>query len=244
MPEDGVQDEQISAFFRCLLPDFYFVNTPLSRMRRHLELLRDLPAKPLQIEFHCPPGAQFTELMLCGYDQPQPGLLSLVAGALSALGINVHTAWIHTLRDPHHDDETAREVVLNTLITSENSLRRTRPLTGRTCESIEAALRAIVENQPASIAPPPMPPLQLSELSIAPAGRYTLIKVSAPNDEGVLYRVAQAVTRLGLDIAHAQINTFDNAIADTFFVTDAAGEPLAIEDDSETVEQLRALLEG
>ncbi len=243
MPEDGAQDEQISAFFRRFLPDFYFVNTPLSRMRRHLQLLRALPEKPLQIEFHCPPGAQFTELMLCGTDQAQPGLLAQVAGALATLNIHVHTAWIHTLCDPHSSDEAPTEVVLNTLILSENHFRRTRPLAQRSCEAIEAALRKIIEAEAPLMAFPRVP-LQLDEISVTPAGRYTLIKVSAPNDGGALHSVAQAVAQLGLDIAHAQINTFENSVADTFFVTDATGEPLEIADDSAIASQLRALVSG
>lgn len=243
MPEDGAQDEQISAFFRRFLPDFYFVNTPLSRMRRQLQLLRVLPAQPLQIEFHCPPGAQFTELMLCAYDQAQPGLLAQVAGALSTLGVNVHTAWIHTLCDPHSGDQGARNVVLNTLILSENYFRRARPLTKRSCEAIEAALRQIIAASTPSVAPT-ITPMELHELSVTPAGRYALIKVSAPNDGGALHCVAGAIAQLGLDVAHAQINTFENTVADTFFVTDANGGPLPIESEASVADQLRALLSG
>lgn len=243
MPEDGAQDEQISAFFRRFLPDFYFVNTPLSRMRRQLQLLRALPEKPLQIEFHCPPGAQFTELMLCGTDQAQPGLLAQVAGALATLNINVHTAWIHTLSDPHACDEAASDVVLNTLILSENYFRRTRPLAPRSCKAVEAALRKIIVADAPSMALA-LTPMQLHELSVTPAGRYTLIKVSAPNDSGALHSVAQAIAQLGLDVAHAQINTFENTVADTFFVTDANGQPLESQNDSAVAEQLRTLLNG
>ena len=247
LPEDGAPDEQISAFFRRYLPDFYFVNTPVSRMRRHLQLLRALPAQPLQIEFHCPPGAQFTELMLCGYDAAQPGLLAQVAGALSSLGIDVHTAWIHTLHDPHAPDAArprAREVVLNTLILSESSLQRTRPLTQRSREAVEAALRKITAPDALhapTIAFAPVP-LALRELSVTPAGRYTLVKVLAANENGALHIVAQAIASLGLDIAHAQINTFENSVADTFFVTDAAGKPLPAADDQTIAEQLRLAL--
>ena len=243
MPEAGAQDEEVSAFFRRFLPDFYFVNTPLSRMRRHLQLLRDLPANPLQIKFHSPPGAQFTELMLCGTDQAQPGLLAQVAGALAHLNVNVHTAWIHTLCDPHAPEAAAHDVVLNTLIASENHYRRTRPLTPRRCQSIEKALRAILVAD-ASSAPKTAAPISLHELSVTPAGRYTLVKVSAPDDNGALHTVARAIAQLGLDIAHAQINTFENTVADTFFVTGADGQPLATGQDRVLAEQLRALLSG
>ena len=250
MPAADADDESITAFLRRLLPDFYFVNTPRSRMRHHVELLRALPEKPLQIEFNRPPGAQFTELMLCAHDADQPGLLARVAGALAALKINVHTAWIHTLRDPHRRDDdnfASAEIVLNTLILSERHFRRTRPLLHKTQETIARSLREILAAPAASPAHAPlrmtMAPLQIRELEASAAGRYSLLKVSAPNEAGVLFRVAQAVAQLNLNIAHAQINTFDNAIADTFFVTDATHQPLELDQIAPTAARLRALLE-
>ena len=247
MPADGAPDEQVSAFLRRLLPDFYFVNTPLSRMRRHLQLLRALPQNPLQIELNCPHGAQFTELILCGYEPAQPGLLALIAGALAAQNINVHTAWIHTLRDPHASDESALDelanaVVLNTFILSENSFRRTRPLTEKSCAALETQLRAIIAPEPRVPMEFAPTPLKLDKLSVTAAGRYTLIKMSAPNETGVLHTVARVVAHLELNIAHAQINTFENTVADTFFVTDASGQALDGEQASGIAEQLRALL--
>ena len=253
LPADDAPDEQISTFLRGLLPDFYFVNTPLSRMRRHLQLLRDLPANALQVELNCPPGAQFTELILCGYAQSQPGLLAQIAGVLAAQNVNVHTAWIHTLRDPYAPQlasradldapgETAQSVVLNTFILSENSLRRTRPLTGKSCATLGIELRAVIGQERRARADFAPAHLKLDELSVTAAGRYTLIKLSAPNETGVLHLVAQAVAHLELDIAHAQINTFEETVADTFFVTDAAGQPLALEQETAIAQQLRALL--
>ncbi len=239
MPDADAPDEQVSAFLRRLLPDFYFVNTPLSRMRRHLQLLRDLPAKPLQIELLCPPGAQFTELTLCGYEPSRPGLLARIAGVLAAQGINVHTAWIHTLSDPQFP---ATPIVLDTFIISENSFRRTRPLANKNCAALKKALRAVIkeQNPPAK---PPVSTLQVDEISVTTAGLYTLIKLSAPNESRVLFTVSQALAQLNLNIAHAQINTFENAVADTFFVTDATGQPLCAAQDSHVAAQLRALLE-
>ena len=246
MPAADDDDESIAAFLRRLLPDFYFVNTPRSRMRHHVELLRALPEKPLQIEFNRPPGAQFTELMLCAHDADQPGLLAHVAGALATLKINVHTAWIHTLRDPRarNNDFARAEVVLNTLILSERHFRRTRPLLHKTQEAIARSLRAVLAAPADTSVKMTMAPLQIRELEASAAGQYSLIKVSAPNEAGVLFRVAQAVAELNLNIAHAQINTFDNAVADTFFVTDAAHQPLELAQIEPTAARLRALLEA
>lgn len=241
LPDQHATGEAVVAFFRHYLPDFYFVNTPRSRMRRHLQLLRALPEHPLQIEFHRPPDAQFTELMLCAHDQSQPGLLTRVASALAALKINVHTAWIHTLADPHARDSDAK-IVLNTLILSERQFRRTRPLSHKTENAIARALHEILTAPADAPVSASALPLQLRELAASAAGRYTLIKVSAPNADGVLFRVAQAVAQLNLNIAHAQINTFDDAVADTFFVTGAHHQPLDESQIAPVVERLRELL--
>lgn len=243
MPDADAPDEQVSAFLRRLLPDFYFVNTPLSRMRRHLQLLRDLPAKPLQIKLLCPPGAQFTELTLCGYESARPGLLARIVGVLAAHNINVHTAWIHTLSDPQFPSAPATPIVLDTFIVSENSFRRTRPLANKSCAALKKALRAVIEEQNPS-AKPLVSTLQLDEISVTTTDLYTVIKISAPNESRVLFTVAQAVSQLDLNIAHAQINTFENSVADTFFVTDATGQPLSAAQDSHVAAQLRELLGG
>ena len=243
MPDAGAPDEQVSAFLRRLLPDFYFINTPLSRMRRHLQLLRALPEKPLQIELLCPPGAQFTELTLCGYEPTQPGLLARIAGVLATQGINVHTAWIHTLADSQFSPSSVTPVVLDTFIISENSFRRTRPLANKSCAVLKKALRAVIEEQK----PPTKPPvstLQLDEIAVTTTDFYTLIKISAPNESRILFTVSQAVSQLDLNIAHAQINTFENSVADTFFVTNATGQPLSAAQDSHVAAQLRELLGG
>ena len=244
MPPEHASDEQVVAFFRRFLPDFYFVNTPLSRMRRHLELLRALPQQPLQIEFHRPDGAQFTELMLCGYDAAQPGLLAGIAGTLAALKINVHTAWIHTLRDPNQDDDPSREVVLDTLILSENYLRRTRPLTRKTQEKVAQSLREGIEAPLQFHALQNAGALALRKLDARAEGEYAVIVIEAPDETGVLHRVAQTVAELGLNIAHAQINTFDHAATDVFFVTGAERAALDEFRVAEIERQLRAALTG
>ena len=239
VPSAQAPDEQVVAFFRQFLPDFYFVNTPLSRMRRHLELLRALPQQSLQIEFHSPPGAQFTEMMLCAHDAATPGLLAGIAGALAALKINVHTAWIHTLYDPH---DPGAQVILDTLILSENYLRRTRPLSHKTQDALAQSLREIMTPPLPSPSDSPALPIALETLELSAAGPYTLIKIAAPDDAGVLHRVAQAVAQLNLDITHAQINTFENAAADIFFVTDTAGHPLSPARFGDVQAQLREFL--
>jgi UTP:GlnB (protein PII) uridylyltransferase len=231
-PGIGPSDEQIHAYFRRYLPDFYFVNTPLSRMRRHLALLGNLAQRHVQIDYFQPQGAQFTELVLCAYDDALPGLLSKVAGTLAALKIEVHTAWIHTLADPFAPESEGR-VVLDTLIVSEPYFRRTRAITPKTQKHIAATLAEVLKGEsdvPTLLAKTHRrmnAPLLIHDLMATRVGAHTLIKLNAADDEGILYRVTRGLTHLKLNIAHAQINTFDKNVDDVFFVSNDKGEPLS-----------------
>ncbi|RYG64910.1 hypothetical protein EON80_18335 [bacterium] len=249
MPGAGPSDEVVHSFFRRFLPDFYFVNAPISRMKRHLELLRELPNRPIIIDFFRPAGAHFTELTLCAHDDEQPGLLSRVAGTLAALKINVHTAWIHTLNDPHNAN-SGRRVVLNTLILSEPYFGRNRPLSVKTQTKVTAALTQTIEGDGTAqivirALRRPHGPIQVHDLSSSTTAEgYTLIKLRAADDSGVLYRVTRALAALNLDVAHAQINTFEKAIDDVFFVHNSSGFALAEEDAAQAMSELREKLES
>ena len=237
-------DEQVIAYFRRYLPDFYFVNTPLSRMRRHLQLLRTLPQQPVNMEFFRAPGANFTELVLCAHDNVQPGLLSKVAGVLAALKINVHTAWIHSLRDPYEDGN--RQIILDTLILSEHSFGRARALTPKTQKAVVKALSAVLAGQTnvlsALVQKRTQGTIEIHDLSATDAGPWTLIKLRAHDHSGVLYRVTQSLASLELDVAHAQINTSEKAVDDVFFVSGSRGGPLSPAEIPEMLRDLRAAL--
>jgi UTP:GlnB (protein PII) uridylyltransferase len=249
MPGASPPDEVVHAFFRRFLPDFYFVNAPISRMKRHLELLRDLPNRPVIVDFFRPVGAHFTELTLCSHDDELPGLLSRVAGTLAALKINVHTAWIHTLADPHVPSG-GRRVVLNTLILSEPYFGRNRPLSVKTQTWVATTLTEILRGDSMTqivlrALRRPHGPIEVYDLSSSTTAEdYTLIKLRAADDKGVLYRVTRALASLGLDVAHAQINTFEKSIDDVFFVRNADGTALPEEEASHVLAQLRHRLES
>ncbi len=56
--------------------------------------------------------------------------------------------------------------------------------------------------------------------------RYTIIDVYAPDSVGFLYRVTEAISRLGLDIHAAKIATRVDGIVDAFYVLDRNGNPV------------------
>ncbi|HLF19386.1 MAG TPA: hypothetical protein VI704_01220, partial [Bacteroidota bacterium] len=56
--------------------------------------------------------------------------------------------------------------------------------------------------------------------------RYTIIDVYAPDMLGFLYRVTEAISRLGLNISFAKIATRADGIVDSFYVLDLTGNKL------------------
>jgi [protein-PII] uridylyltransferase len=67
------------------------------------------------------------------------------------------------------------------------------------------------------------------------APRFTIIDVYAADSVGLLYRVTETISRLGLDITFAKIATRVDGIVDAFYVRDRAGEPLSDPDRREAV---------
>ena len=71
--------------------------------------------------------------------------------------------------------------------------------------------------------------------------RYTIIDVFAPDRLGFLYKITEAISRLGLDISFAKIATRADGIVDSFYVRDTNGAKIASEGQMDAVRS--ALLE-
>ncbi len=253
VPGSPAPDETVTTYLRRYLPDFYFVNAPLSRMRRHMAILQALPSAPSGViaQFYRAPGASFSELVLCARDEEQPGLLARVAGTLVAQGIGVQTAWIHSLDNPYGEGGT---VILDTLLLSETLLGRGRALGAKSQKTLSQTLTDVLNQRqdaadllaraPRSRQKAASAPLLVSDLSATGAGDYTLIKLRALHSSGALSRITSALARMNISIAHAQINTFDREVDDVFFVTDAGGAPFPAYKMERLLEQLRGELGG
>jgi [protein-PII] uridylyltransferase len=70
------------------------------------------------------------------------------------------------------------------------------------------------------------------DVRLEEAGAYTIIDVYAADSVGLLYRLTDAMSRLGLDIHFAKIATRGDGVADAFYVRDHRGQPLDIRGDA------------
>jgi [protein-PII] uridylyltransferase len=84
---------------------------------------------------------------------------------------------------------------------------------------------------------PPMNPNIRTDVQFEDNPRYTIIDVYAPDSVGVLYRITETISTLGLDIYFAKIATRVDGIVDAFYILDRSGKPVT---DQSRREHIRA----
>lgn len=175
------------------------------------------------MEFHNAPDAPYTELTLCTFDDPQPGLLSKIAGVLYAYEVEV--AWARVLTR-----EDAPRVALDTL----GLTVRSRPLSPNQCAVLERALRQVLTGERAvsdllrEHGKDPDAPLRVSQLQLHDdaSDAYTVVDLHTAPDLGALYRAAYALSQLGWNIHSARFGLWAGRAVLSFYCTDAQGRKI------------------
>jgi [protein-PII] uridylyltransferase len=73
---------------------------------------------------------------------------------------------------------------------------------------------------------------------------FNLVEVRAPDQVGLLYRIASALHAAGLDIHHARIATHPEGALDVFYVRNLSGAKLSEPEASQVAESLTKRLRG
>ncbi len=186
------------------------------------------------------PNRGHTEFRFCGWDRH--GLLSKIAGSLSAAGFNILSADAFTRADSLVLDtfrvctrefeavtdpeamETAEKVLRSALETETFNFtpRLTRSIGKRGFQlsaSIDFPTRIAIDN------------------NAHPA--YTVVDIQTPDRLGLLHSLLKAFGDEGLEIALSRVTTEKGAAIDSFYVTDELGQKLR---DSERLGQLQQAL--
>ena len=72
----------------------------------------------------------------------------------------------------------------------------------------------------------------------------TIVEVHADDDLGLLYRLASALSDLTLDVRVAKVATLGARVVDVFYVRDANGAKVGVEDAARLHDSLAAAIEG
>jgi [protein-PII] uridylyltransferase len=209
------------------MPVAYLLNTRPEQMADHIRAVEALRATGPVVEFSGEMGADITTITLCTYDDPEPGLLSRVAGVLYAHEVAIHAAQVFT-----RQGEPA--IALDTLWVdfhgrqlppykrAEVAQDLTPVLQGKPVTEVLAAHRKTL--------PPGIPPERL-HFDNNLAEHHTVLELRAPDQPGLLYRVTRAIAALRWDIHSARISTTGDRARDAFYITDAAGRKLETEEE-------------
>lgn len=216
------------------MPAAYLLNTPADDLAAHIEYVRRARAGQPVVSLRDDPISHFTEITICTLDDPEPGLLAKIAGALSALGVDIHAAQVFTREA---NDRIAFDIL------SVDYDRRTLPEMKKL--QVQSELEGILakRSDPESLCARYGKKLEsnvkLLDLQVMShlSDQHSVIQIEAEDEPGLLYHLTAAISSLNWDIYSARINTWGKTAQDVFYVTDDKGSKLDPASASEAFRQ-------
>jgi [protein-PII] uridylyltransferase len=167
----------------------------------------------------------------------RPGLLSLIAGALSLAGLSIMSAQVFTTEDGLAIDVFEVEGAFEAQI-GEERWREFRTTLRRAIEG-RLSLEYRVEQKRAHYATPPAEvPVEVRVHNDA-SDFFTVIEVGAPDRIGLLFDITRTFAELHLDVHLAKVATYGRRVVDAFYVRDTLGRK--VEDPGQIAEIQRAV---
>ncbi|MDX2073101.1 MAG: [protein-PII] uridylyltransferase [Alphaproteobacteria bacterium] len=181
-----------------------------------------------------------TEIIICAPDMP--GIFARLTGAITLAGASIIHAKIFTLKDGTAVD------IFHLQDVAGNAFNRPSML-AKMAVYIEQAMEGSLDVSQAlarRAAPYEHPPHEqmkkegLVFIENDASAVCSVIEIAANDRIGLLYDVANALTRLGLSIVTAHISTYGNQIADVFYVKNSFGMKILHADKIKTVREALA----
>lgn len=245
-----VEPERRAGFqsFLAGLPERYLTTTPEAQVPAHFELMNHLreewSIRPAADHPHLfvsairhVPESEYSELTICTPDRP--GLFSMIAGVLTAQGMNIVGARITTTRGGVAIDtfRIGHQEHLERVLEPERWERVQQMLAKVLRGQVDIAALVAASGRPSILEKPTragtMPPEIIVDNDIAED--YTVLDVVTGDRVGVLFAITHALHRLGLVIHLAKITTQAHQVLDVFYVTDAEGRKIL---DAERLEHV------
>lgn len=231
-PREAV-DRYLSRF-----DDRYFLGTPDGRFPDHLRLLSGFDGSAPRIEAIDYPESGASEIIIAWKDQR--GLFSMIAGTLSANGINILNASISTSVDG---------VALDTFyVTYLGKSLRGDAKKERVLQDLSSVLRGeatveqiMADRKIARFVREKVTRYRPTRVAFdnSVSSRYTVVDIFTYDRIGLLYDITRTLTGMGIDIALSKISTKADQVADVFYLTDRGLGKIT---DEARLEQIRAAL--
>jgi [protein-PII] uridylyltransferase len=246
------RDDELEAHFEHLPPRYFRVQSArqvlndltLAHRFMHRQTSEDETSLEPVVHWHNEPDRGYTAVTICTWDRP--GLFSKIVGSLSAAGLNILSAQIHTRTDG---------IILDTFFVTD---ARSGGLANRAGKEefekfIGASLAGTV-NLAALIA---RRKITGADSRLAGEERiptvitfdnessdyYTVLEAQTEDHVGLLYAISQTLADLRLDIAIAKIATEKGAAIDSFYIsTEENSKVTSAEFQRHITVQLRAAI--
>ncbi|HXW84459.1 MAG TPA: [protein-PII] uridylyltransferase [Candidatus Binataceae bacterium] len=225
------------------MPDRYFFITPESEMATHFDLMRALADRPMVARQRHFPDLEFSEFTVVTRDQP--GLFSMIAGALTANHLNILSARITTreggiVLDVFHvshldgggafamDEERWLRVQrdLEQAITGERDIAELVAA----AHHVKTSAKKFIRRVPTEVT-----------VDNRTSEQFTVIDVFTQDRVGLLFGITHTLFKLGLMIHLARISTNADQALDVFYVSDREGRKIT---DLAKMRELRESLLG
>ena len=224
--------------FLLRMPRGYVLSVPLERVASHVRLVAT-PVGAHEVRTHASEGTREATYDLAVVATDRPGLLSMIAGALSLAGLSVLTAQVFTTDDGVAVDLFEIEGAFETAV-GEERWREFRTTLRKAIEGRLSLDHRVREKRRHYPAPRRDVPVRV-EVDNHASDFFTVIEVGAPDRLGLLFDVTRTFGELQLDVHLAKVATFGARVVDSFYVRDDLGRKV---DDLERVRELERALRG
>jgi [protein-PII] uridylyltransferase len=218
------------------MPDSYARAFPVDDLAHHRELVGAATDAPT-VEWRDLDDGRWRCTLVA---RDRTGLLATVAGALALVGFDIDTAAAYL-----HRDGLALEVFtgrdrFDRLSIADGRAAATRTVTDALVDDV--ALDEQLRDRARRYRPPTTVGVDRDVRVLVDtdaSASATVVEVHAPDDVGLLARVAAVFVDLDLDVSQALVSTVGHRVVDVFYLTDTTGTRFAAR---HAVESLRATL--
>jgi [protein-PII] uridylyltransferase len=232
------EDPEAIERFLLRMPRGYVLTVPIDRVPVHHRLLTPVVGRH-EVRTHASEGSRAGAYDLVVVAADRPGLLSMIAGALSLAGLSILTAQVFTTDDGVAVDLFEIEGAFEPEV-GEERWREFRTMLRKAIEgrlSLDHRVREKRRHYPA-----PQADVQVRvEIDNEASDFFTVIEVGAPDRLGLLFDITRTLAELQLDVHLAKVATFGGRVVDAFYVRDDLGRRV---DDLERVRELEDALRG
>ncbi len=206
------------------LPAGYLLANDLPHLAHQAEIVAEAERheQPLGLNVRVLDGMDVTEVTIAAPDHP--GLFSRLAGALAVCGATIVDAKIATFNDGLALDVfTVQDIdggaFRSSAKTARLSVRIDQILGGKVkpLEELEKQRSSLPSRTDVFLVPPRV------IIDNEASNTHSVVEVNGRDRPGLLYRVTNALFKIGLQISTAKISTFGEQVVDVFYIKDVFG---------------------